>query len=278
MKARMLEQHGGRRPKLLVMTGAGSSVDSGLPTFRKQHDDAPVMWGQESVTDVCSYITWKLAQTYQNGPMLVRIHNFYKRLQQIVRRAEPNAFHRFVRAVYDDDTYDITILTTNVDDLFEKVGIPSDKIIHLHGNIFFRRCLKCKHTFPDTNEELAVDVSDIPACPRIGCASSMVKTDVAFYDEFCMQYAKGKRAYKRLRAGDIILMVGSSGETFGDGMSLWEKCRKRNVRTVHVNPNAQPHLLYRADNAYLCGIQNALPTLETIFRQPFSSFQDQSIP
>ena len=105
--------------KLVFLTGAGISVDSGFSTFR----DANGLWEQYSVEDVASI------QGYYRNPSLVI--GFYNNLRRQLVDASPNEGHKLVASL--DEFFDTTVVTQNVDDLHERAG--SKNVIHLHGEL-----------------------------------------------------------------------------------------------------------------------------------------------
>ena len=105
--------------KLVFLTGAGISVDSGFSTFR----DANGLWEQYSVQDVASI------EGYWRNPSLVI--NFYNNLRHQLVGASPNEGHRLVASL--EEHFDTTVVTQNVDDLHERAG--STNVIHLHGEL-----------------------------------------------------------------------------------------------------------------------------------------------
>ena len=105
--------------KLVFLTGAGISVDSGFSTFR----DANGLWEQYSVQDVASI------EGYWRNPSLVI--NFYNNLRHQLVEASPNEGHRLVASL--EEHFDTTVVTQNVDDLHERAG--STNVIHLHGEL-----------------------------------------------------------------------------------------------------------------------------------------------
>ena len=105
--------------KLVFLTGAGISVDSGFSTFR----DANGLWEQYSVQDVASI------EGYWRNPSLVI--NFYNNLRHQLVDASPNEGHRLVASL--EEHFDTTVVTQNVDDLHERAG--STNVIHLHGEL-----------------------------------------------------------------------------------------------------------------------------------------------
>src|SRR5690349_20495304 len=111
------------KPKLVVLTGAGISAESGLRTFR----DSDGLWEGYNVTDVATPRAWR------KDPQLVL--NFYNERRKNVAAAQPNAAHHGLAEL--EKHFDVTIITQNIDDLHERAG--STNIIHLHGEIFKMR-------------------------------------------------------------------------------------------------------------------------------------------
>lgn len=252
--------------KILVFAGAGASVDSGLLPFRQDQADANVtIWGNESVDEICSFGAWQLAHSRGDAHQIMHIHNFHKGMQRLIREAVPNKFHHYIAKLSKHKDYDVTVVTTNVDDLFERAGVPTSNIIHLHGSALKRRCPSCQYRFDDTTG-IWQTVDEIERCPRDRCRSRLAKTDVIFYGEQCPDYLAGIQSFNALKAGDTAIMVGSSGQTFGVAQRLWEKCRKRHVHTININPSIEPHHLFPSDLPLLDVIGNAMSQLELHMR------------
>ncbi len=106
--------------KIVVMTGAGISAESGIQTFR----DADGLWHGHDVMEVASPEGWR------KNPELVL--DFYNQRRRQLHEVKPNAGH--LALVDLEKEYDVTIVTQNVDDLHERAG--SQRIIHLHGELF----------------------------------------------------------------------------------------------------------------------------------------------
>ena len=111
--------------KLVVLTGAGISAESGLKTFR----DSDGLWEGYNIEDVATYNAWL------KNPTLVL--DFYNERRKSVLKSQPNAAHQILAEL--QEVFDVHIVTQNVDDLHERAG--SKKILHLHGEI-----LKMKST------------------------------------------------------------------------------------------------------------------------------------
>lgn len=105
--------------KIVILTGAGISAESGLKTFR----DSDGLWEGYNVEDVATPEAWR------RNPALVQ--DFYNERRKTVLEAKPNAAHIALAKL--EEKYDVTIITQNIDDLHERGG--STKVIHLHGII-----------------------------------------------------------------------------------------------------------------------------------------------
>jgi len=123
--------------KLLVLTGAGISAESGLRTFR----DSDGLWEGYNIEDVATPHAWR------RNPQLVL--DFYNQRRKDVAAAMPNAAHKAIADLQKH--YDVHIVTQNVDDLHERAG--SKKVLHLHGEIFKMRSDKNEHVhYPITGD------------------------------------------------------------------------------------------------------------------------------
>src|SRR6478736_9853031 len=111
------------KKKLIVLTGAGISAESGLKTFR----DSDGLWEGYDVNEVATPRGWR------KNPALVL--DFYNMRRRNVRDAIPNAAHRGLREL--ENYFDVQIVTQNIDDLHERAG--SSRVLHLHGEIFKMR-------------------------------------------------------------------------------------------------------------------------------------------
>jgi len=111
------------KKKLVVLTGAGISAESGLKTFR----DSDGLWEGYEVTEVATPRGWR------KNPQLVL--DFYNERRNNVAEAQPNAAHYGLAELEKD--FDVTIITQNIDDLHERAG--STNVLHLHGEIFKMR-------------------------------------------------------------------------------------------------------------------------------------------
>ena len=108
-----------KKKKLVVLSGAGVSAESGISTFR----DSDGLWENYNVMEVASIEGW-----YQNPELVI---DFYNQRRTQLATVEPNAAHKIIAQL--EDFYDVTVVTQNVDDLHERAG--STQIVHLHGEL-----------------------------------------------------------------------------------------------------------------------------------------------
>ncbi len=119
--------------KVVVLTGAGISAESGISTFR----DADGLWEGHDVMEVASPMGWERDQKL--------VLDFYNKRRRQLKNVHPNTAHKALKDL--EEKYEVYIITQNVDDLHERAG--SSNVIHLHGEI-----KKVRSTF---NEELILD-------------------------------------------------------------------------------------------------------------------------
>ena len=174
---------GGQRKKLVVLTGAGISAESGLKTFR----DSDGLWEGYDINEVATATAWR------RNPALVQ--EFYNMRRQNVKQAEPNKAH-FILAELERD-FDVHIITQNIDDLHERAG--STKVTHLHGEIFKMRSEK--------NESLVYPVyEDIKMGDRAEDGAQLRPHIVWFEEPVPMM----EEAIRIARKAEVFLIVGTS--------------------------------------------------------------------
>ena len=169
--------------KLVVLTGAGISAESGLKTFR----DSDGLWEGYNVEEVATPRGWR------KDPKLVL--DFYNMRRQNVADAHPNAAHYGLAALEKD--FDVHIITQNIDDLHERAG--SSKVLHLHGEIFKMRSEK--------NESLVYDIrNDIQIGDR-GGDGAQLRPDIVWFEEAVPMI---EPAMRLTGSADIFAVIGTS--------------------------------------------------------------------
>ncbi len=182
--------------QIVVLTGAGVSKESGIPTFR---DALGGLWTRYDPTELAT------PQAFRENPKLV--WDFYEYRRELMRPAEPNAGH-YALAALQKRFPTLRIITQNVDDLHERAG--SIDVIRLHGNIARNKCsAHCQ------GNPTLVDVSQItwdktngpPPYPHCG---KPVRPDVVWFGEM-LPSDQLERAANLLQIADVMLVVGTSG-------------------------------------------------------------------
>lgn len=128
------------KKKLVVLSGAGISAESGLKTFR----DSDGLWEGHDVNEVATPEAW-----YKN-PQLVL--DFYNMRRRNVLDAQPNMAHKVLAEL--EEQYDVHIITQNIDDLHERAG--STNVLHLHGEILKMRSERSEHQLLDIYDDIKI--------------------------------------------------------------------------------------------------------------------------
>lgn len=142
------------KKKLVILTGAGISAESGLKTFR----DSDGLWEGYDIAEVATPRAWK------RNPKLVL--EFYNMRRRNVADAQPNAAHFGLAEL--ENNFDVTIITQNIDDLHERAG--SSKVLHLHGEIFKMRSEDDEERIYDCRTDINIgdcDDRDVQLRPHI---------------------------------------------------------------------------------------------------------------
>ncbi len=171
------------KKKLVVLSGAGISAESGLKTFR----DSDGLWEGYNVQEVATPGAW------QKDPQLVL--EFYNMRRRDIARASPNAAHVNLARLEQD--FDVHIITQNIDDLHERAG--SSRVVHLHGEIFKMRSEK--------NETL---IHEIRGDIRMGdCAEdgAQLRPHIVWFEENVPMIGP---AAALVRSADIFVVIGTS--------------------------------------------------------------------
>jgi NAD-dependent deacetylase len=172
------------KKKIIILTGAGISAESGLQTFR----DSDGLWEGYNVEDVATPEAWA------RNPELVQ--NFYNERRKAVLDAKPNAAHLALAEL--EKHFNTLIITQNIDDLHEKAG--SKSIIHLHGEIAYARSSKN----PALLYKLEKPTIEMGELCQLG---SQLRPHVVWFGE---QVPMISKAMHEMPQADIVILVGSS--------------------------------------------------------------------
>ncbi len=201
---------------ICVLTGAGVSAESGVPTFREAQDG---LWAQYRAEDLAT------PEAFLADPVLV--WRWYRWRRDLASDAEPNPGHVAI-ARLADIVSQLTLVTQNVDNLHQRAG--SREVIEFHGNIFTDRC------FGDGSLQAADDTVEVPACPECG---SPLRPGVVWFGEAIPEDAL-EAACQAASDCDVFLSVGTSSLVY-PAAGLADLARSNNAVVVEINPQPTKH-------------------------------------
>jgi NAD-dependent deacetylase len=203
--------------RITVLTGAGVSKESGVPTFR---DAQTGLWAEFDPQVLAS------REGFRRDPGLV--WRWYAWRSSLVRSVEPNPAHHALARL--GRLKDVTIITQNVDGLHQAAG--SERVLEVHGNIRRFKCLDREHPMHVDNP---AGLDEPPTCPRCG---SLARPDVVWFGEM-LPTRIWEEAERATRLCDLMLVVGTSGLVH-PAASLPGYAVEQGARTIEINPERTP--------------------------------------
>lgn len=193
-----------------MLTGAGISAESGVPTFR----DAEGLWHGHRVEEVAT------PEAYERQPALV--HRFYDQRRAALDSVEPNDAHRALARLEGELGDDLVLITQNIDDLHERGG--SQRVLHMHGRLRSALCRGCARRFDWTGT-----LGDRPPCPH--CGRRELRPDVVWFGELPYEM---DRIHQALSRAGVFVSIGTSGAVHpAAGFVLYAAAQ--GARTVELN-------------------------------------------
>ncbi|MBO5708367.1 MAG: NAD-dependent deacylase [Bacteroidales bacterium] len=185
-----------KKTKIVVLTGAGVSAESGVSTFR----DSNGLWENYKVEDVASIEGW-----YRDPALVLE---FYNARRAQLAEVKPNAAHIAIASLEQD--YDVTVVTQNVDNLHERAG--STKIIHLHGELTKVRPENCCNDRDGYSEETVFDIgTDRINIGDMAPNGAQLRPHIVWFGE---AVPKIEKAIDAVEAADMLLIVGTSLQVY----------------------------------------------------------------
>jgi NAD-dependent protein deacetylase/lipoamidase len=179
-----------RARRIVVLTGAGISRESGLDTFR----DAGGLWSTVRIEDVAT------PDAFARDPG--RVHGFYNARRAQLAGVQPNAAHLALARLELQGKGEVLVVTQNVDDLHERAG--SRTLLHMHGELLRARCTACGAR-PDWHGDTGTDVR----CPS--CGACALRPDVVWFGEMPLHMEAIEAALERC---DLFVSIGTSGTVY----------------------------------------------------------------
>lgn len=201
------------KPKIVVLTGAGISAESGISTFR----DADGLWEGHDVMEVASPQGW-----HANMELVLKFYNDRRRR---LLEVSPNAAHTALVAL--EDAFDVHIVTQNVDDLHERAG--STQVIHLHGEL-----LKVRSTF---DEDLVMDWRNDLNVGDFCEHNHQLRPHIVWFGEAVPLL---EIAAALVEQADHILIIGTSMQVYPAASLIDFASAKANIYFVDPKPSISP--------------------------------------
>ncbi len=227
----------------VVLTGAGISAESGVPTFRGKEG----LWGKFRPEELATM------EAFMANPKIV--WEWYNWRRDLMGKVKPNKGH-YALVELRSWFQHYTLVTQNVDNLHRLAG--SDEILELHGNIYRNICMDCRQLFDASAE---IDPAAIPRCKRCG---GKIRPDVVWFGEMLPTEVIDE-AFERSEEADLFLSVGTSALVH-PAATLPLVAKRRGAILIEVNPE-ETALSDIVDYRFPCPSGEFLPQLMTELRQ-----------
>ena len=196
--------------KIVVLTGAGISAESGVPTFR----DADGLWEGHRVEDVAT------PEGFAADPVMVQ--RFYDERRASLAKVAPNPAHVALAELEKVIGDGLTLVTQNIDDLHERAG--SRRVVHMHGELLSALCVDCGRRSPWEGPML-----DATSC--VHCGYGVLRPDVVWFGE--IPYFMDD-ILEALAECDLFVSVGTSGAVY-PAAGFVQQARAHGARTLELN-------------------------------------------
>lgn len=200
--------------KIVVLTGAGVSAESGISTFR----DSNGLWENHDIMEVASPEGWN------KNPELVL--NFYNLRRRQLKEVQPNSAHYFLKAL--EEKYKVVIITQNVDNLHERAG--SSQVIHLHGELLKARSID--------NEDLIIDWTGDILSGNLAEDGAQLRPHIVWFGEMVPMM---ERAIDEVADADIMLVIGTSLQVYPAASLIDYMERGKPIYVIDPNSVAVPN-------------------------------------
>jgi NAD-dependent deacetylase len=210
----------GPEDRVFILTGAGVSAESGIPTFR----DSGGLWCGYRVEEVATPEAWE--------EDAARVWNFYSMRRRDARRAQPNPAHEALAALEAKMGDRLFLCTQNVDDLHERAG--SQRLLHMHGELFRSRCESDCGRPPFADEALYESEDAIVHC----ACGGRIRPHIVWFGEIPLDMDRITREIDRCT---VMLVIGTSGNVYPAANFVhWATQRNLalpgSVRTYYIGP------------------------------------------
>ncbi|MBX7210191.1 MAG: NAD-dependent deacylase [Verrucomicrobiaceae bacterium] len=196
---------------IVILTGAGISAESGLPTFR----DVNGLWEGHRIEEVAT------PEAFARTPWLV--HEFYNQRRAALRKAEPNDAHYAIARLQQSYPGEVVLVTQNVDDLHEQAETPS--VIHMHGELRKVRCENCWKVVR-CGGDVSID-TPCPSCEQAG----FLRPLIVWFGEAPFEMDRIERTLQR---ADLFVAIGTSGVVY-PAAGFVRQAKLAGAETIEIN-------------------------------------------
>ena len=200
--------------RVFVLTGAGISAESGLPTFRASDG----LWAGHAIEDVCTPEAW------ERNPGLV--WEFYSERRRQGATAQPNPAHVALAELEKQMGEGFFLCTQNVDDLHERAG--SVRLVHMHGELAKARCERECGQAPVEDHAIYGSLSEVGRC---SCGGRM-RPHIVFFGEIPLEM---DRIQREIAKATVMVVIGTSGSVY-PAANFVNWARQAGARTVYIGP------------------------------------------
>jgi NAD-dependent deacetylase len=208
--------HVGPEDRVFVLTGAGISEESGLPTFRASDG----LWAGHRVEEVCTPEAWK------RNPWLV--WDFYSKRREDGAKAKPNPAHVALAELEAKLGERFFLCTQNVDDLHERAG--SVRLVHMHGELAKSRCERECGRAPVDDRKIYGSLAEVGHCECGG----RLRPHIVFFGEIPLEM---DHIQEEIHKSTLMVVVGTSGSVY-PAANFVHWARQGGARTVYIGPEA----------------------------------------
>ncbi|QOI68682.1 Sir2 (NAD-dependent deacetylase) [Klebsiella phage KpS8] len=206
--------------RLIVISGAGFSAESGVRTFRTDTESGKALWDEYDLEEVCNIHAFR-------GNFYHKTHMFYNKRRAELPTVHPNAAHLRVAEWYRRYPGQVVNMTTNVDDLLERAGVPKEDTLYIHGYL-----KEIRYKLHEDSEEQLVDIGYDEVDPD---QFHWCKPNVVFFGENAPAYGPMNDTLELLTNQDLVIVVGCSNTVINFNWELFPAVM-RGTKVVVVNP------------------------------------------
>jgi NAD-dependent deacetylase len=216
--------------RLVILTGAGISAESGIQTFRA----ADGLWEEHRIEEVAT------PEGFRRNPNLV--HQFYNQRRQHLKNVRPNAAHMALARLEKEWEGSFLLITQNVDDLHERAG--NKRLLHMHGSLLSIYCQSC-----EARCHWQEDLSLTDLCPACA-AKGQLRPDIVWFGE---EPYHMKVIESQLEECELFISIGTSGAVYpaaGFAQAAWHAHRiEINLQATEISSRFHEHRLGSATHA-----------------------------